>query len=94
MFRQKPRQFTVLAELIDGAGEVTLEVIVSRLENDQVMYRQARRLNFGNRLEVQVHLHVTECSFPAAGTYEIALRMNGNRWPCGNCGSSFRSPNP
>ena len=45
----EPRQFTVFAELIDGAGEVTLEVIVSRLENDQVMYRQARGLTVGNR---------------------------------------------
>ncbi len=71
----EPRQFTVFAELIDGAGEVTLEVTVSRLENDQIIYRQARRLNFGNRLqEVRFIFHVTECSFPAAGTYEVVLR--------------------
>ncbi len=47
----EPRQFTVFASLIDGDGEISLEVVVNRLEDGAEMYKRARSLVFDNRLQ-------------------------------------------
>lgn len=73
-FPSGPRRFSVFAALIDGSGEMAMEVVVNRLENDQEIYRRAVRLHFRDRLqEVRFLFRVTDCRFPAAGQYEVDL---------------------
>jgi hypothetical protein len=76
-FPSELRRFTVFAALIDGAGDVTLEVVVVRLSDGDRIYERPVRLSFGDRLqEVRFIFRVTDCSFPAAGQYEIQLHAD------------------
>jgi hypothetical protein len=77
-FPSEPRQFSVFAILADGAGDVALEVVITRLADDATIYRESRQVRFGNKLqEVRFHFRVTRCSFPSAGKYQIDLFANG-----------------
>src|SRR5262245_40606282 len=77
-FPSEPRRFTVFAALTNGFGDVTLDVVVVRLDNDEEVLRQSRRLRFTDRLqEVRFLFRVTRCSFPVAGVYEVSLVADG-----------------
>jgi hypothetical protein len=70
----EPRQFTVFAALIDGAGPITFDVVVTQVADGRVLYRQSRRFDFGSRLqEVRFLFRVTDFSFPTAGEYDVSL---------------------
>jgi hypothetical protein len=71
-------RFTAFAALTDGLGEVTIDVAIKHLEDYEEIYRQAVRLRFTDPLqEVRFIFRVTQCSFPAAGAYEIGLSADG-----------------
>ena len=77
-FPSEPQRFSVFALLTDGFDEVRLDVIISNLADDELVYRESQRLRFGNRLQqVRFIYRVTRCIFPAAGVYEVQLLAEG-----------------
>jgi hypothetical protein len=77
-FPSDPQRFTLFAVLADGAGEVTLEVGVSRLADDVKVFRAQRRLRFGDKLqEVRFIFRMNNCRFSSAGKYQIDLLADG-----------------
>jgi hypothetical protein len=67
-FPSEPRRFVVFAVLTDGAGDVNLEVVITRLEDNEEIYRQSARVRFADRLrEVRFIFRVGNCTFPTAG---------------------------
>jgi hypothetical protein len=78
-FPSEPQRFSIFALLTDGAEEVKLDVIISRLDNDADVYRQSLRLWFGDRLQqVRFIYRITRCIFPAPGVYEVQLLGEGH----------------
>jgi hypothetical protein len=63
----------VFAELTDGAGQVTLETVVQRLDNLEVVYRFGHSTTFEDQLKVIRYMARIRCSFPLAGYYQVAL---------------------
>ena len=78
-FPSEPHRFTVFAGLTDGLGETALDVVIRRLEDLEVTYRQPQMLRFTNPLqEVRFILRVTHCSFPTPGAYDAQLLADGD----------------
>lgn len=78
-FPSGPHRFTVFALLADGLGEIALDVVVRRLEDLKVIYRQRQRLQFADPLEeVRFLLRITNCSFPTPGAYDVQLLADGD----------------
>jgi hypothetical protein len=77
-FPSTPRPFCVLAALMDGKGDGTIDVMLTRLDSDDVVYELRRRAHFPDRLtEVRVLFRINECSFPAPGWYDVTLLVDG-----------------
>jgi hypothetical protein len=77
-FPSEPRRFALFAILADGAGDVTLEIVITRLADDATIFRESRPVHFGNKLqEVRFLFRVTGCTFPTAGKYQIDLFADG-----------------
>ena len=77
-FPSEPRRFTVFAALIDGFGNIALDVVIYRLDTREEIYHQSRMALFQDRLqEVRFLFRVTQCAFPVSGKYEIVLQADG-----------------
>ncbi len=77
-FPSEPHRFIACAVLTDGLGEVTTEVVIKSLSDYEPIYRRSQRIRFADPLqEVRFILRITQCSFPAAGVYEISLSADG-----------------
>ena len=73
-YPSEPIGFVVLAILNDGAGEIRLDLVISRLDIDEDFYRQSMVVRFGHQLqEGRCLFRFRDCSFPVPGTYEVAL---------------------
>lgn len=67
-------RWDVFVSLINGFGEVPINLIVRHLETDLAIPLQQVMVDFPDRLrEVPLLLHVRSLIFPMAGTYEFAL---------------------
>jgi hypothetical protein len=70
--------FSAFAVLTDGSGEVTMTLVVSRLDTGENVFSYGSQLRFpGPLAEVQYHLRLKQCSFPAAGHYQFTLLADG-----------------
>ena len=70
--------FCVFAPLVGGQGEGTVELVVTRLQTDQELYRVHRRVAFPDRFtEVGALFRLRNCVFPAAGAYFFTLLVDG-----------------
>jgi hypothetical protein len=74
-----PERFAFAAVLTGGQGEGTVDLVITQLETDEETYSLQRQLRFPGRLgEVQVVFHLRDCSFPAPGTYDATLFVDGD----------------
>lgn len=77
-FPSGPAPFVAFAYLTNGLGEITLEVVVERLDTLDVVHRYSRTAPFTNPLHtIRYAAFVRRCFFPIPGHYEISLRANG-----------------
>jgi hypothetical protein len=77
-FPSGPQRFALFAALTDGLGDVTLDVVIVGLDNEEEVFRQARRLQFRDPLqEIRFLFRITRCAFPVAGPYEVGLLADG-----------------
>jgi hypothetical protein len=69
-----PQKMSVYSVLTDGLGEVTIELVVNRLDTFAEVNTQRQRLVFPDKLtEVQTHFRLRQMVFPAPGHYQFAL---------------------
>ena len=54
-----------------------LDVIISNLADDELVYRESQRLQFGNRLQLGFasSVNVTRCIFPAARAFTSSMLL-------------------
>src|SRR5262245_22970608 len=72
------RPFWVFADLTDGSGLGTAELMVVRAASGETVYAESKPIRFVDRLRVvQYGWRVSGCSFPAPGRYFITLRVDG-----------------
>jgi hypothetical protein len=70
--------FFVCAVLTDGSGSGMLELVFSRLETGEELFRYSRSINFPSQLsELRVASRIRGCSIPAPGVYELTLLVDG-----------------
>ncbi len=78
-FPSTPERFASAAVLTGGQGEATLDLVLTQLQTGEDTYRMQRQLRFPGRLaEVQVVFHIRDCSFPAPGSYDATLFVDGD----------------
>jgi hypothetical protein len=66
--------FTVYAGLQGGRGEGTMQLLVTRLETEQDIYRYRRWFAVPDTdLTVHLEIQVRNCVFPAPGRYRVSL---------------------
>jgi hypothetical protein len=77
-FPTPPQGFTAFAALYGGVGEGTMDLVITRLETEQDIYRYRRWFAFprGVRI-VNLEIKVRRCIFPAPGRYALSLRFDG-----------------
>src|SRR6266849_1511382 len=57
--------FHVYAALTDALGEATIEIAISRIDTEEVVYSQSRSVTFADRLAVfDAIFQVRYCTFP------------------------------
>jgi hypothetical protein len=77
-FPRAPERFTAFAVLTDGFGEVSLEIVVSALDQLEEIYRRSLRGAFRDRLaEYWLTLRARGLIFPRAGAYQVVLLADG-----------------
>lgn len=70
--------FVAFALLIDGSGEIPLEVVIERLDTLEEIHRISLMGRFNNPLQtLRCTVRVRECSFPVAGHYQVSLLADG-----------------
>jgi hypothetical protein len=75
-FPAEPFSFTVFALLTDGLGDVTIDVVISRLDTMEDLYQRSRSYRFTDPLDtVRVTVRVRDFSFPEPGRYRVALSI-------------------
>ena len=73
-----PRMFCLFAVLSEGHGHGTIEIAVSHVATNEIVFSGQRPIHFPNRLsEVQVLFRYPECSFATAGEYYATLAVDG-----------------
>src|SRR5262249_33878229 len=71
------QRFTVFALFFDGEGEGTMELVCTRLENEQDVWNYHRWYTFpGRGLPAYLEVKATKCVFPAPGRYRLKLRFD------------------
>ena len=76
-FPAEPFPFMVLALLTDGLGEGTVDVVISRPDTEENLYRRTASYRFTDPLAtVQVTLRVRHFSFPEPGRYQVAVKID------------------
>ena len=74
----EPQSFAVFVLLTNGAGTMPAELEISRLDNEEAIYRMGFQVQFENPLkQVYCLLRIRRCVFPVAGTYEATLYVDG-----------------
>ena len=77
-FPSEPQHLAVFAALTDGLGEMTIGLVVQRLDTLEEVYALQNRLRFTDPLqEVRVLFRLNQLSFPAPGHYQFALFAEG-----------------
>jgi hypothetical protein len=70
--------FSVFALLTDGLGSATIELVLTRLENNDQIYSHTGSLTFPDKVaEVASHLRLRRCVLPAPGLYQFTLMVDG-----------------
>ena len=70
--------FHVVAWLADGFGELSVEVVIRRMDSMDELFRREERLRFHDRLkDMRFTAQIRDCPFPIAGYYEIGLNVDG-----------------
>jgi hypothetical protein len=70
--------FSVFAVLTDGSGDVTISLVVSRLDTGENFFTSRSQLSFSDPLaEVQYHLRLKRFLLPAPGHYQFTLLADG-----------------
>lgn len=73
-FPSPPRHISVFASLTDGLGEVTMNLVCSRLDTLEEVYSRQSRVTFPDRLqEVHFHYQMQQLVFPVPGLYQFTL---------------------
>jgi hypothetical protein len=77
-FPSVPRPIDVFAALTDGLGRMVLDLVVTRLEDDQQISAQSVEQEFRDPLQVvNVCFRFRSLSFPAPGQYLFQLLAEG-----------------
>jgi hypothetical protein len=70
-------EFTAYAALFGGEGEGKIELVVTRLETEEVVYRYQRWEGNPDPSQVRhLELRLRRCYFPALGRYGCQLRFD------------------
>jgi Family of unknown function (DUF6941) len=70
--------FSVYAALTDASGNVTIRLVVVRLDTDEEVYSFQGTAHFPDKLAaVGFYLHIQDCSFPVPGFYQFTLDVDG-----------------
>jgi hypothetical protein len=70
-------EFTAYAALFGGEGEGKIELVVSRMETEEVVYRYERWQGNPDPSQVRhLELRLQRCAFPAPGRYGCQLRFD------------------
>jgi hypothetical protein len=76
-FPSPPQRFAVYIVLTEGIGDAKMKMLITSLENDEVIHTDEFTVRFPNRLmEVRVLFRVARCSFPRAGKYQVTLFLD------------------
>jgi hypothetical protein len=66
--------FVALAQLANGDGDMSLGVIIQRLDNLDEIYRRFVKVRFPDPLqEARFTMRIADCSFPVTGYYQVML---------------------
>lgn len=66
--------FSAWAVLVDGLGDVTMNLIVTRLDTEEEIQVLENRVHFPDRLtEVRYHVRFRQFIFPAPAIYQFTL---------------------
>ena len=77
-FPSDPQQFSIFAALSDGAGQGTMELSVVHLDSGSQVFARGYPIRFPNRhTVVNVNVRIRQLRFPAIGTYEFLLWIDG-----------------
>lgn len=77
-FPSKPIDLTVLAFLVEGMGEMSLEAVLQSLDNMDELGRLRYPVEFKDPLmEYRCVFRLRDFSVPRAGHYQISLIANG-----------------
>jgi hypothetical protein len=77
-FPSVPERFTVFTACTDALGEMTLDLVINRLDTFEEIYVQSHRVEFRDRLqEIRFLFRVNKCSFPTAGEYLVSIMAEG-----------------
>ena len=77
-FPTRPEPFTVYVHLYGSDSEGTIDLLVKRLETEQLIYRYRRWLAFpGAGQFVHLEMPIRRCSFPSPGRYLMELFFDG-----------------
>ncbi len=70
--------FSVFAVLTDGHGDGIMDLVLTRLDTGEEVLAFQSRLHFPELLaEVRFLIRLRQCSFPAPGTYQFTLLVDG-----------------
>jgi hypothetical protein len=70
--------FFALVWLVNGLGEMPVELLVERLDNMEETYRVNRKLVFPDRLrDMRFAARIRGCPLPIAGQYLVSLIIDG-----------------
>jgi len=74
----EPISFVIYAFLTDGIGDISLEVIIQRLDTLEEVANRSLLVHFKDPLyNARVRLRVKDFSFPVAGSYQVMLLAEG-----------------
>jgi hypothetical protein len=77
-FPTGPQRFDLFVALTDGLGEVTINVKVVRMENDEEIYSRSMNVRFANPLQiVNLRFQVRHLIYPTPGTYLVSFEADG-----------------
>jgi hypothetical protein len=77
-FPGPPDPFSVYAVLTDGLGDVTIELVIARLDTGEEIYNRRYVVRFPDKLsDARLHVRMQRYSFPAPGYYQFTLLADG-----------------
>ena len=70
--------FSVFTVLTDGSGSATIKLLVTHMDTNEEVYSHEGVQFFPNKVaEVRYHLRLRQFAFPAAGSYQFTLLVDG-----------------